>query len=107
VNTDVVQSQAFTGEGATHAREEAGPSEHSVSANMELKEEQIEIVKLEKSVDSEMAEDFLVRLNEKQLTCEILCVWPYSDRTDKVLREYYDLLVQRFVRVYKYRDCNN
>jgi hypothetical protein len=68
-------------------------------ANMELKEEQIEIVQLEKSVDPEMAEDFLVRLNEKRLTCEILCVWPYSHRSDRVLREYYDLLVQRFVRV--------
>jgi len=75
---------------------------------MESKEAPIEIVKQEKSGDPEMAEDFLVHLNEKRLTSEILCVWPYSDRTDRVLREYYDLLVQRFVRVdKKYRDCDN
>ena len=41
---------------------------------MELKEEQIEIVKLEKSVDPEIAQDFLGHLNEKRVTCEILCV---------------------------------
>jgi hypothetical protein len=58
----------------------------------------IEYVKLENSIDPDVADDFIVRLDTKQQTCEILCVRPYSERTDLVLREFYDLLVERYVR---------
>jgi hypothetical protein len=57
-------------------------------------------VKLESSTDPDVADDFLVRLDTEQKTCEILCARPYSKRTDKVLREFYDLLVERYVRLY-------
>jgi hypothetical protein len=55
-------------------------------------------VKLESSTDPDISDDFLVRLDTEQKTCEILCVRPYTERTDKVLREFYDLLVERYVR---------
>lgn len=58
----------------------------------------IEYVKLENSIDPDVADDFIVRLDTEQQTCEILCVRPYSERTDLVLREFYDLLVERYVR---------
>jgi hypothetical protein len=58
----------------------------------------IECVKLENPIDPDVADEFLVRLDTEQQTCEILCARPYSERTDMILREFYDLLIERFVR---------
>jgi hypothetical protein len=58
---------------------------------------ELERVKLESSCDPGTAEEFMVWLEAKKKVCFIACSSPYNEKTDPVLREYYDHVVDRCV----------
>lgn len=57
----------------------------------------MELVELEHSVDPEIADAFFVLYQESKNTCTIMCGLPYDDKTDLVLREFYDMMVDKHV----------
>jgi hypothetical protein len=67
------------------------------------KDNELELVELESSCDPETAAEFMVWLEVKKRACFIACRLPYNEKTDPVLREYYDHVVDRCVSIQKVR----
>jgi hypothetical protein len=55
-----------------------------------------DVMSLENSTDPELASEFLVLHDKDAKTCEIMCTLPYHEGTDLILREYYDMMVEKF-----------
>lgn len=57
----------------------------------------VELIELDDSCDPNTAEEFVVLLELRTKNCTIMCNLPYDEKTDPVLREFYDKVVDRCV----------